>query len=215
MSRFKINRFVDVPVEKLRELLPGDKIVLLTYKRDRKIIISKVDNRFCNVTVDGFKSMTLEGLDEQQLIKQLRKLEPIEFPRSKMFYLEIIEDPDAQKDSNAGTDDNNAIKFNVTIENNSYVEKFFKDNPQYKSDIENNAYNVLPEIISFRPYKIKPAHDLKRNGHTIFEYRISLKNIDFRAAYTQIATDINIFFISKVIVKRLFVKQLEATSLVD
>ena len=105
--------------------------------------------------------------------------------------------------------------FKVSIEENKYMEKFFKTFPQYEEDVKDNIYNKLPDIINFRPYKIKPAYHLKRNHHTIFEYKVIVKNADFRAAYTQIGHDINVFYISDTTIKRYFVNLLENTTLVD
>ena len=107
------------------------------------------------------------------------------------------------------------MDFNVRIEDNRYMEKFFKTFSSYEEEIKDNIYHKLPDIINFRPYKIKPAYHLKRNKHTIFEYKVIVKNANFRAAYTQIGTDITVFFISETTIKRQFVSLLEKTSLVD
>lgn len=107
------------------------------------------------------------------------------------------------------------MEFHVSIENNKYMDKFFRDFPQYEEAIKDNIYNKLPEIINYRPYKIKPAYHLKRDNHTIYEYKVVVKNANFRAAYTQIGNDINVFFITDTTIKRQFVTALENTSLVD
>ncbi len=103
----------------------------------------------------------------------------------------------------------------VSIEENKYMEKFFKNFPQYEEQVKENIYHKLPEIITYRPHKIKPAYHLKRNGHTILEYKVSVHNKDFRAAYTQVGNEVNLFFISETTIKRHFVAVLEATTLVD
>lgn len=107
------------------------------------------------------------------------------------------------------------MDFKVTIEDNKYMEKFFKNFPQYEEEVKQNIYHKLPEIINYRPYKIKPAYHLKRDNHTIYEYKIIVKNANFRAAYTQIGNDVNVFYISDTTIKRNFVNLLEHTSLVD
>ncbi len=107
------------------------------------------------------------------------------------------------------------MEFKITIEENRYIEKFFKQFAQYEEEIRDNIYNKLPDIINNRPYKIKPAYHLKRENHTIFEYKIIVKNANFRAAYTQIDNYINLFFITDTTIKREFVSLLERTNLVD
>ena len=107
------------------------------------------------------------------------------------------------------------MNLKVTIEDNKYMERFFKEFHQYEEEIRKNMHHTLPEIIENRPHKIKPAYHLKRDGHTILEYRVIVKDRDFRAAYTQVGDEINVFFISKTLVKRYFVNQLAGTSLVD
>ena len=107
------------------------------------------------------------------------------------------------------------MKYNIVIDNNKYVQKFFNKHNSFEKDIKNNIYNILPEIIDFRPHKIKPAYHLKRNGLTIFEYKIVVNNNNFRAGYTLNGSDIDLFYITKTTIKREFVKELEGTDLVD
>ncbi len=107
------------------------------------------------------------------------------------------------------------MELNVRIEDNRYMEKFFHRFPQYETDIKANIFTKLPDIINNRPYKIKPAYHLKRNNHTIYEYKVVVKNANFRAAYIQIGADVTVFFISDTTIKRQFVSLLEKTSLVD
>lgn len=107
------------------------------------------------------------------------------------------------------------MDFHVNIEQNKYMDKFFKNYPQYEQEVKDNIYHKLPDIINFRPHKIKPAYHLKRDGHTIFEYKVIVNNMNFRAAYTQIGNEVNVFYISSTTIKRFFVGLLEKTSLVD
>lgn len=45
------------------------------------------------------------------------------------------------------------MKFDVSIEDNRYMEKFFKTYAQYEDAIRDNIFNKLPDIINFRPHK--------------------------------------------------------------
>lgn len=107
------------------------------------------------------------------------------------------------------------IDFNIRIDENKYIEKFFSKFYMFEEDIKHNIYNTLPEIINFRPHKIKPAYHLKRHNHTIYEYKIVVRKNNFRAAYILIENDLELFFISSTTIKREFVKLLENTNLVD
>lgn len=95
------------------------------------------------------------------------------------------------------------------------MERFFKNFNRIEEGIKNNIRQVLPELIEFKPYKIKTAHHLKRNGHTIYEYKIVVNKNEFRAAYTMVDNEVDLFFISSTTIKRDFVKLLESTNLVD
>lgn len=90
MSRFPINRFTKTPVEKSRKLNLGDKIVLLTFKKDRKIEIQKKDEHIYDVMEDGFETKLFADVEDIKLEKLLKQLQQIEFPRSNMFFLEVI-----------------------------------------------------------------------------------------------------------------------------
>lgn len=107
------------------------------------------------------------------------------------------------------------MKYNINIDNNKYIQKFFNKYSDFEEDIKNNIYNILPEIIDFRPHKIKPAYHLKRNGLTIFEYKITVNKNNFRAGYTIDNNNIDLFYITKTTIKRCFVEELESTNLVD
>ena len=90
MGMIDIYHFTKAPVERLKKLNSGDKIELLTYKKDRKVIITKVDESICDVEEDGFEIKEYTGVEISVLSKLLKKLQHIEFPRSKKFYMKII-----------------------------------------------------------------------------------------------------------------------------
>lgn len=85
-----MKNFIRTPMEKLKKLNVGDKMELLTYKKDRKIVIMKKDSNFCDVTEDGFKFKVFENIEYSKLEKLLQDLRKIEFPRSNKFFLRII-----------------------------------------------------------------------------------------------------------------------------
>lgn len=103
----------------------------------------------------------------------------------------------------------------IIINENNYLNKFFKTNKSYEKDIKQNIFTKLEDIIVLKPYKIKTVNHLKRNNNVIYEYKIVVKNNKFRVAYTKHEDIIEVFFISTKIIKNEFVKLLENTKLID
>ncbi|CEN25364.1 hypothetical protein [Paraclostridium sordellii] len=91
-----IKNFTKVTLEKLKKFNTGDQLELLTYKKDRKIIIMKTDYSKFHIIEDGFEYNEFKNIDIKNLEKILKKLKKIEFPRSNKFFLKIIN----KKDSN-------------------------------------------------------------------------------------------------------------------
>ena len=91
-----IKNFTKVTLEKLKKINTGDQLELLTYKKDRKIIITKTDYSKFHIIEDGFEYNEFKNIDIKNLGKILKKLKKIEFPRSNKFFLKIIN----KKDSN-------------------------------------------------------------------------------------------------------------------
>ena len=85
-----IKNFERAPLAKLKKLKVGDKIELLTFKRDRKVVIIKMAEHSVNVLQDGFEIKEYIDLSEPELMKLLHQLRKIEFPRSHKFFMEII-----------------------------------------------------------------------------------------------------------------------------
>lgn len=61
-------------------------VVLATYKRDRKIEITKTGDKF-SVTEAGYKRETVDGLTQKEALSQLKKRMKVEFPRSHKLYI--------------------------------------------------------------------------------------------------------------------------------
>lgn len=91
-----IKNFTKVTLEKLKKFNTGDQLELLTYKKDRKIIIIKTDYSKFHIIEDGFEYNEFKNIDIKNLEKILKKLKKIEFPRSNKFFMKIIN----KKDSN-------------------------------------------------------------------------------------------------------------------
>lgn len=85
-----IKNFTKTPMERLKKLNPGDRIELLTYKRDRKVVIKKIDDYTFDVSEDGFMIEEFPAVEISALVKLLKHLQKTEFPRSNKFFLEIL-----------------------------------------------------------------------------------------------------------------------------
>lgn len=101
--------------------------------------------------------------------------------------------------------------FNISIDDNHSIKKFFKKFSIYEKETIKNINIVLPILITEKPYKIKTAHGLKYKGNLIYEYKIKInKFINFRAAYTLTEDNILVFFISDTTIKKDFVALLSS-----
>lgn len=72
------------------KLKRGDKIQLLTYKKDRKITIIKKDLNTYSIIEDGFKYKEFDDVKFTQLESLLKQLKSVEFPRSNKYFLKSI-----------------------------------------------------------------------------------------------------------------------------
>lgn len=97
MGMIDITHFTRMPVERLSKLNNGDRIELFTYKKDRKVVIVKVDAGSCHVEEDGFEIKMFVGIEIVKLSKLLKQLKHTEFPRSKKFFMNIIQNKAEQK----------------------------------------------------------------------------------------------------------------------
>ena len=85
-----IKTFTKTPLNKLKNLCIGDKIELLTYKKDRKITIIKKDLAIYNVIEDGFKYKEFDNIKFTELEHLLEQLQSVEFPRSNKYFLKLV-----------------------------------------------------------------------------------------------------------------------------
>ncbi len=85
-----IKSFTKTPLNKLKKLNIGDKIELLTYKKDRKVTIIKKDLSIYNVIEDGFKYKEFNNVKFTELEHLLKQLQSVEFPRSNKYFLKSV-----------------------------------------------------------------------------------------------------------------------------
>lgn len=70
----------------LRKMSNGNKLKFLTYKKDRSIIVEKNGDNF-RVVENGYHKIIWNNLTEAEVLKRIKKLQKIEFPRSNKLYL--------------------------------------------------------------------------------------------------------------------------------
>ncbi|WP_304682669.1 hypothetical protein [Lactobacillus taiwanensis] len=70
----------------LRKMSNGNKLKFLTYKKDRSILVEKNGNNF-RVVENGYHKIIWNNLTEAEVLKRIKKLQKIEFPRSNKLYL--------------------------------------------------------------------------------------------------------------------------------
>lgn len=70
----------------LRKMSNGNKLKFLTYKKDRSILVEKNGNNF-RVVENGYHKIVWNNLTEAEVLKRIKKLQKIKFPRSNKLYL--------------------------------------------------------------------------------------------------------------------------------
>lgn len=70
----------------LQKMSNGNKLKFLTYKKDRSILVEKNGDNF-RVVENGYHKIVWNNLTEAEVLKRIKKLQKIEFPRSNKLYL--------------------------------------------------------------------------------------------------------------------------------
>ena len=89
MSLLDIKHFTRTPVDRIKKMDCGDRIELLTYKKDRQVVLIKKEEHLYDVFQDGIEIKEFHDVKEEKLEKLLKQLQQIEFPRSNRYFLEI------------------------------------------------------------------------------------------------------------------------------
>ena len=86
-----INRdnFIETTIKKCELLTMGQCLDIRSYKRNRKVLIEKLEDGF-TLYEDGFEVHTFPSLSEEKLEKLLRTIEKREFPRSHKLRFYIL-----------------------------------------------------------------------------------------------------------------------------
>lgn len=73
--------FISDILKRIQKLEVGKQLEIYTFKKDRKIIIEKLETYY-NIYEDGFEKQYFQNLELQDIKKLLKTLERREFPRS-------------------------------------------------------------------------------------------------------------------------------------
>lgn len=95
-----IENYIELALKKLKRMEPYNCLDIRTYKRDRKVIIEKLNNGF-NVYEDGFYVEEFKSLDIDSLRYLLKEMIKKEFPRSNIVrFYELKNKGDNNESSN-------------------------------------------------------------------------------------------------------------------
>lgn len=83
-----IENFIEDAFKKLKNMEPLNCLDIRTYKRDRSIIIEKLEDGY-NLYENGFEKKEFKNLSKIELKKLLKVIQKKEFPRSNIvrFYV--------------------------------------------------------------------------------------------------------------------------------
>ena len=77
-------------LQRLDKLEVGKALDIRPYKKDRKIVIQKLEATY-NIYEDGFEHETYLDVAPSELGKLLKRLGKIEFPRSNKLWMMVVE----------------------------------------------------------------------------------------------------------------------------
>ncbi|MEN8075509.1 hypothetical protein ABFP60_01035 [Clostridioides difficile] len=82
-----IDNFIEDAIKKLKKMKPLNCLDIRTYKRDRSVVIEKLEDGY-NLYEDGFENAEFNNLSLDELKRLLKIMQKKEFPRSNIvrFY---------------------------------------------------------------------------------------------------------------------------------
>ncbi|MEG1002312.1 hypothetical protein [Clostridium sp.] len=86
-----IEDFVPKTLSKLKIIDIGDSLDIRTFKKDRKILITKISDNKVNIIEHGFLDVTYLDISISSLPKLLKEIKKREFPRSNRAHFSVID----------------------------------------------------------------------------------------------------------------------------
>ncbi|MDK0967726.1 hypothetical protein P5F69_06485 [Clostridium perfringens] len=166
---FTIDNFAFDSIKKLDELKLYNCLDIISYKKNRKVIIEKLENTF-NVYEDGYEKSEFLNISKEELKKLLRTIEKIEFPRSNKLRVYVLETKDQStcranyRDESISEDEKEklsifietsyssyeAIKSLIESSNDLIIEVNFAQNVTIKSKVSTETYLNLKNYLKDR-----------------------------------------------------------------
>ena len=166
---FTIDNFAFDSIKKLDELKLYNFLDIRSYKKNRKVIIEKLENTF-NVYEDGYEKREFLNISKEELKKLLRTIEKIEFPRSNKLRVYVLETKDQStcranyRDESISEDEKEklsifietsyssyeAIKSLIESSNDLIIEVNFAQNVTIKSKVSTETYLNLKNYLKDR-----------------------------------------------------------------
>ena len=81
-----IQNLIPTLARKLESLAPRQGLTVWTFKKDRRVTIWKEGDSFA-IEEQGFRRERFAGLNQEEVLKRMKKLQKVEFPRSNKLYL--------------------------------------------------------------------------------------------------------------------------------
>lgn len=163
---FTINNFVFDTLKKLNELKPYNCLDIRSYKKNRKVVIEKLENYF-NLYEDGYEKVEYLNLSKEDLKKLLKSIEKIEFPRSNKLRVYVLETKDDSscranyREENIIEDEEEKISIFLESSYSSFeaIKKLIEDNYDsiedinfahdvtIKANVSEETYSIIKEFI--------------------------------------------------------------------
>ena len=170
------DNFIDTTMKKCASLAIGQALDIRSYKRNRKVVIEKIDTGY-HVYEDGFEQKEFLDLTEEKLQKLLRTIEKREFPRSNKLRFYILDDKEAsvsranymidgEEDDEEEEDTSFLVRINCDYSNYQIVRNTitqgdgviehadFTNSVYLKVRLEEPLFNILNEMFFVRMHKL-------------------------------------------------------------
>lgn len=137
---FTINNFAFDSIKRLDELKINNCLDIRSYKKNRKVIIEKLENSF-NLYEDGYEKREFLNLSKEELKKLLKTIEKIEFPRSNKLRVYVLENKE-ESACRANYREENIIE-EEEEKLSIFIETSYSSYEGIKSLIENSLDSIL------------------------------------------------------------------------
>lgn len=158
-----IDNFVFDTLKRLDEIEIGNCLDIRSYKKNRKVVIEKLENLF-NLFEDGYRKEEFLDLTKDELKKLLKGIEKIEFPRSNKLRFYILDSKDGSVCRANYREEVEVIEEEDMID--LIIESSYSNYIPIKNIVEDNN-GIISEIDFFEHVIIKAS--LSEKAHKILK----------------------------------------------